>query len=65
MITVHFITYAHAAYVTSYHHMSTVLLCDHLINLISVNVDMHLVNYFNWLRVLVAPRPLYFIPKSS
>ena len=65
IITVHFITYAHATNVTSYHHVSTILLCDHLINLISVTVDMYLANYFNWLRVLVAPRPLVFVPKSN
>ena len=65
MITVHFITYAHAANVTSYHHASTILLCEHLINLINVIVDMYLANYFNWLRVLVAPTPLVFVPKNK
>ena len=41
------------------------ILCEHLINLINVIVDMYLANYFNWLRVLVAPRPLVFVPKSN
>ena len=25
---------------------------------------MYLANYFNWLRVLVSPRPLVFVPKT-